>query len=78
MKTYKFIYNVTMNGCTGTVEEIATVSEEIIEMVNNLAEDNEMVNIISIEELPEVVATVVEEPTSKSGFFAGLLGLIGK
>ena len=70
MKTYKFTYEVEALGMSGIVEEIATVSSGIIKMVEELAQDNDMVNIISIEE--------VQETPSKSGFMAGLMGLLGK
>lgn len=75
-KTYKAIYEFTMDDVTSKIKEVVTlpveVAEKIIEKIETLAEDNEMVNVISIEEVEE------KEESENTGIISGFLVMFGK
>ena len=74
-KTYKAIYEVTLDGETSEISEVVTlpveVAERIIAKIEDLAVDNEMVNIISIEETDD-------EKSSGMGIVSGFLAMFGR
>lgn len=75
-KTYKAIYEVTLDGETSEISEVVTLpveaAEKIIAYIEDLAVDNEMVNIISIEEVEG------DDKSTGTGIVSGFLALFGK